>query len=300
MSGFFPVLEGGAPLDDIGAVSASRSVIDEIEASQDLVKGQAVYISGWSGVDNIATVTEADNRTEFAQPAVGIMAEDALEDAMGIMIRLGDITEVNTGNNALSSFVGGTGEIWFSGDEIFLGILGKLTNIRPTTYTQSVGVVVRISETEGSISVSIPSGIGTARIIVIDSTPDTFPRHTTEVLLEVGASIVNMPPVDTSFMAGVKFLNRSGGKVTILAFDEGDGTEQIDGVNFISIADNTARTLSPNAAIDGWINEVIPIQATASGSIPIFNSETQTMEDADISATASILNIGDRDLEAGL
>lgn len=114
-----------------------------------LVKGKAVYVTGYDVTNSCALVEYADCDDPSKMPAVGITME-VLSDTV-----TGRVAVTGTVSNVDASFGGG----WSEGDVLYVdtGGLGQMTNTRPSSTSaiiQRMGEVIRANPTVGIIELA--------------------------------------------------------------------------------------------------------------------------------------------------
>jgi hypothetical protein len=134
----YPLVDNGegAFLQTDGAGNLSlqyvQSILEPIRNGEltTLLKGTPVYVSGALGANPI--VYRADANDPSKMPVTYIVSDDLLSDNVGTGLILGKIDGVNT-----TGFLEGT--------EIFVGIGGGYTDVRPTgsAIVQSLGIVTK-------------------------------------------------------------------------------------------------------------------------------------------------------------
>ena len=111
-----------------------------------LTKGTPVYATGTVGSTAVIEVAAADASVSAKMPAIGLLLQDLAVNATGLVMVMGTITSINTLGYAINS-------------GMFVAPGGGLTNTRPTTATdlvQNVARVTRVSATTGSVLVLGP------------------------------------------------------------------------------------------------------------------------------------------------
>jgi len=94
-----------------------------------IYKGQAVYISGSTGVN--VRVLPADNTITDKSRVAGLMVQDVTINGAGQVRRAGELTGVDT--RPTNANVNPLGQTWAAGDLLFATTGGGLTNVRPTS-----------------------------------------------------------------------------------------------------------------------------------------------------------------------
>jgi len=117
----------GSGITGIGATAAT-ALSFTAKAAENLVMGQAVYISSASG--NNPVVSLADNTNTAKSRVVGLAASTVSKNGT-LLVRRGGVLSgvtVTAGGN-----VNADGGAWTAGDLVFLTTGGKLTKTRPTS-----------------------------------------------------------------------------------------------------------------------------------------------------------------------
>lgn len=94
-----------------------------------IYKGQAVYISGSTGVN--VRVLPADNTATDSSRVVGLMVQNVGLNGAGQVRRAGELADVDT--RSTNANVNPLGQTWAAGDLLFATTGGGLTNVRPTS-----------------------------------------------------------------------------------------------------------------------------------------------------------------------
>ena len=119
-------------------------VIFKAQASENLTKGDAVYISGVSG--QTPTIGKADADDSSKMPAFGLVQADTTSGNSCTVVTFGTFIEYDTSTPG-----------WSIGDTLYVSTTaGSLTNTPPTgesSLIQNIGKVQRIDSTDGRIKV---------------------------------------------------------------------------------------------------------------------------------------------------
>jgi len=130
-----------------------------VKADENLIKGQAVYVSGASGANIL--VQKGDNRNESTSSKIlGLIAENLALNGQGYVVTEGILEglDTNTANE---------------GDPVWLGINGELIyGLANKPYAPEhlvfIGIVTRASSTVGSIFVKVQNGFELNEIHDVD------------------------------------------------------------------------------------------------------------------------------------
>ena len=129
-----------------------------IRAQETLVKGDPIYVSGYSVGQDRVLVSKADASDPAKMPAIGLAAEALGVNANGQGVTVGvlDSTATNT---------------FTAGDELFVANGGGLTATAPTgtDEVQTVGIVIRSDATLGRIAVAARMSSATAPSATVDT-----------------------------------------------------------------------------------------------------------------------------------
>ena len=136
--------------NDILSVTTIESDLDgpvvfSAVASQNLTKGQVVYIDGISG--NTPTVDLARANSSTTMPAFGVVSADISSGATGTVVSFGQVGNLDTSTPGFSE-----------GETLYVSATsaGELVNTAPTgeaNLIQNVGRVERVSSTVGRVAV---------------------------------------------------------------------------------------------------------------------------------------------------
>jgi hypothetical protein len=125
---------------------ADRAQI-EIRTDEAIVKGDPLYVTGFSDGENRVTVGKADASDPSKMPAYGVAYESVSQNTNTQMVAIGSLDDVNT-QVAPHDFQ--------VGDTLYVAAGGGLTNVKPTgtNLIQNVGIVGRRNQNNGEILVS--------------------------------------------------------------------------------------------------------------------------------------------------
>ena len=117
------------------------------ETGGTLVKGTAVYASGWDGTESLPLVARADKDDEGKRPAIGLILNDINDNNNGEIILAGAINGINTSS-------------WSISDQLVLGTNGALTRPPPdadpfTGEVQNIAIVASVDASEGVLIMSV-------------------------------------------------------------------------------------------------------------------------------------------------
>lgn len=130
-----------------------------VKADENLIKGQAVYVSGANGANIL--VQKGDNRNEpTSSKILGLVAENLSLNDQGYVITEGVLEGLDTGSAT-------------EGDPVWLGINGELiyglvNKPHAPEHLVFIGIVTRASSTVGSIFVKVQNGFELREIHDVD------------------------------------------------------------------------------------------------------------------------------------
>jgi len=134
-------MPGGNVELQVGQEQLLRAVNKETST---ILNGQVVYISGAQG--SKPTILLADNSDSNKINISGIATENIDANQSGYINIFGYIRDLDT--------TGVSGEVWVTGDNLYLGTSGDLSNTHPNSATEAtivVAIVTRVHSNEGSI-----------------------------------------------------------------------------------------------------------------------------------------------------
>ena len=138
----------GGLLSNIIAANITGVVATRVEVKNTsggtLTKGTPVYVTGTVGASPVVEVSASRADTAGTMGCIGLLETTLTNGSTGYAVAVGPLRNLNT-----SGFV--------TGDELYVGATGGITNVRPTNnnIVQSIGVAGRIDNTTGSIEVNI-------------------------------------------------------------------------------------------------------------------------------------------------
>jgi hypothetical protein len=112
-----------------------------------IVKGDPIYISGYSSVTSKPQVSKSQANTLATFPVIGLAKTNIGNGTDGVVVLSGVFTDVNTTSFAIGSV-------------LYVGATGGLTTTIPTSGSGAIGVVAK-SATAGVIIVGSVKGNGT-------------------------------------------------------------------------------------------------------------------------------------------
>ena len=123
---------------------ADRAQI-EIRTDESIVKGDPLYVTGFSDGQNRVTVGKADASDPSKMPAYGVAYESVSQNTNTQMVALGTLQDIDTQTPNFNV-----------GDTLYVAVGGGLTNVKPTgtNLIQNVGIVGRRQQNSGEILVS--------------------------------------------------------------------------------------------------------------------------------------------------
>ena len=202
------------------------SLYSHARASEEIYKGDPVYIVGYQSGLDLPIVARAMANDPLKMPAIGIATADIAINTSGHVTISGSITDLAT-------------DTYLINDTLYVGQTGGLTNIIPTNLSQPVAIVERSQNVNGSILVNL-DGIGAS-----DATANTFVRRNS-----TGATSLNgLNLVDGGTLAinTVNFSYGTGAATahkTALSLQNLDNTS--DASKPVSTAQQTALNLKAN------------------------------------------------------
>lgn len=104
-----------------------------------LTKGTPVYITGYA--NDRATVAKCQSSNISTFPCIGLVKAEILDGNDGVAVTIGTLENINTSSYA-------------SGDRLYVGSSGGLTNTAPGTGASVVAVVIKSNSTTGKLLVS--------------------------------------------------------------------------------------------------------------------------------------------------
>lgn len=234
----------GSLIYGVGLATSNVVTTDGI-ADGNLVKGNAVCVTGTTGIKIDFAIADFDSTSHNVHNCVGLAAETSNNNQSVLIRNHGILTGIKTNYSG-----------WTTGDELYLWESGQLTNVRPSSgVVQIVGFVGRVHVSAGSIYVkgehhkimvavgleedlNLRLGDEGGRIVFEDGqgneianmTPSSFtlsvPFTGTEMEVTRGATIY--------FAPGRLEINGSGIR--------GDGTILIEGINLLDTVDTANIT----------------------------------------------------------
>ena len=137
------------------------NVYAHVRAGEALTKGDPVYVSGsfGSGSTLIPIVSKAAANNAAKMPAIGMMDANLANNAIGHMVIVGTITELNTAGLTVNA-------------ELYVAAGGGLTATPPTARAQPVARVERVNANNGAVIVKV-NGLSAS-----DATGNTLVRRT--------------------------------------------------------------------------------------------------------------------------
>jgi hypothetical protein len=128
------------------------------QSGLDMYKGSIVYIDSSTGNKPTIELAQANSEASSSR-TVGVLKEDIDNNADGLVVTIGSITDLDTRNVAIHPF---TTDVLLDGDTLYLSPYnaGYITNVKPyaPNHLVYIGVVVRTSPTNGYIEYQIQNG----------------------------------------------------------------------------------------------------------------------------------------------
>lgn len=127
----------------------TEDVRDTVKATQIINKGQAVYISGANGTNQLASLADYNNESTSSQ-TIGIAAQNFTTNAIGQVITQGILSGINTsaGNAGDPVYLGANGNLIY-------GFANKPYAPKHLVY---IGVITRSNAINGEIYINISNG----------------------------------------------------------------------------------------------------------------------------------------------
>jgi len=112
------------------------------ETGSTISAGTPVYISGFSGGQDVPLAAAADASSAITMPAIGVLKEDLSNNSTGYCVSLGSVVNIDT-----STFS--------AGDTLYVANGGGFTKTKPTgtNLIQNIGKCLKVNTTTGSIEV---------------------------------------------------------------------------------------------------------------------------------------------------
>jgi len=278
------------------------ATVFQAKATEDISKGEAVYISGLSG--NTPEVALARANSASTMPAFGIAESDIANTATGNIVTFGSCP----GHN-VSDF-GETSITFALGDTVFISSAeaGKLTNVAPTgesNLIQNIGKIERAAPTTnmtikvgGAGRTNATPALNNGNIFIGNGSnqSSTVPLAT-QLTNYVALSVVGDDSTGTSFNIGESIKIAGAGSVTTAMSGDtltitGSGTSLPDGSvssNFFGVGDDDDLKIFHNGSHS-------IIRETGTGSLYI-QSDNNVIIGKDSSSETMIKGIADGAVE---
>jgi len=269
----------GTGIYNVGLATDTISVLAG-RAGENLVAGQAVYQSGVFGSNLEFSLADHSSLTHDIAEAVGICSLTASNNQPTLVITQGRLEGIKTNYSG-----------WANNDELFLGLDGALTDIKPSSGTiQFIGYVGRVHTSAGSIVVQVqhpiyiitsPNGENIT-IRAGDEASTWFEDGQSNQLMSVNKSSVEVRiPVTIDDVLTVTdnvdiddFLRRIGDPNTYLRFQAADNAKiAAGGLNGLELDENTVDTIF--LGDDDWDYIVIGDTTTPTVDVSTFNYSTK-------------------------
>jgi hypothetical protein len=136
-------------VDQAPAASYTSVLKHTVKAGENLVKGQAVYVSSADGTNMI--VSKASNTTEAtSSKTMGLIAQDLSTNGKGFVITEGLLAGLNTGSTVAGAAV------WLgTNGNLIYGLVGKPY---APAHLVFIGIVTRANNSNGEIFVKVQNG----------------------------------------------------------------------------------------------------------------------------------------------
>jgi len=278
------------------------ATVFQAKATEDISKGEAVYISGLSG--NTPEVALARANSASTMPAFGIAESDIANTATGNIVTFGSCP-----GHDVSDF-GETSITFALGDTVFISSAeaGKLTNVAPTgesNLIQNIGKIERAAPTTnmtikvgGAGRTNATPALNNGNIFIGNGSnqSSTVPLAT-QLTNYVALSVVGDDSTGTSFNIGESIKIAGAGSVTTAMSGDtltitGSGTSLPDGSvssNFFGVGDDDDLKIFHNGSHS-------IIRETGTGSLYI-QSDNNVIIGKDSSSETMIKGIADGAVE---
>ena len=278
------------------------ATVYQAKATEDISKGEAVYISGLSG--NTPEVALARANSASTMPAFGIAESDIANTATGNIVTFGSCP-----GHDVSDF-GETSITFALGDTVFISSAeaGKLTNVAPTgesNLIQNIGKIERAAPTTnmtikvgGAGRTNATPALNNGNIFIGNGSnqSSTVPLAT-QLTNYVALSVVGDDSTGTSFNIGESIKIAGAGSVTTAMSGDtltitGSGTSLPDGSvssNFFGVGDDDDLKIFHNGSHS-------IIRETGTGSLYI-QSDNNVIIGKDSSSETMIKGIADGAVE---
>jgi len=278
------------------------ATVFQAKATEDITKGEAVYISGLSG--NTPEVALARANSASTMPAFGIAESDIANTATGNIVTFGSCP-----GHDVSDF-GETSITFALGDTVFISSAeaGKLTNVAPTgesNLIQNIGKIERAAPTSnmtikvgGAGRTNATPALNNGNIFIGNGSnqSSTVPLAT-QLTNYVALSVVGDDSTGTSFNIGESIKIAGAGSVTTAMSGDtltitGSGTSLPDGSvssNFFGVGDDDDLKIFHNGSHS-------IIRETGTGSLYI-QSDNNVIIGKDSSSETMIKGIADGAVE---
>jgi len=278
------------------------ATVFQAKATEDISKGEAVYISGLSG--NTPEVALARANSASTMPAFGIAESDIANTATGNIVTFGSCP-----GHDVSDF-GETSITFALGDTVFISSAeaGKLTNVAPTgesNLIQNIGKIERAAPTTnmtikvgGAGRTNATPALNNGNIFIGNGSnqSSTVPLAT-QLTNYVALSVVGDDSTGTSFNIGESIKIAGAGSVTTAMSGDtltitGSGTSLPDGSvssNFFGVGDDDDLKIFHNGSHS-------IIRETGTGSLYI-QSDNNVIIGKDTSSETMIKGIADGAVE---
>ena len=278
------------------------ATVFQAKATEDISKGEAVYISGLSG--NTPEVALARANSASTMPAFGIAESDIANTATGNIVTFGSCP-----GHDVSDF-GETSITFALGDTVFISSAeaGKLTNVAPTgesNLIQNIGKIERAAPTSnmtikvgGAGRTNATPALNNGNIFIGNGSnqSSTVPLAT-QLTNYVALSVVGDDSTGTSFNIGESIKIAGAGSVTTAMSGDtltitGSGTSLPDGSvssNFFGVGDDDDLKIFHNGSHS-------IIRETGTGSLYI-QSDNNVIIGKDSSSETMIKGIADGAVE---
>jgi hypothetical protein len=136
-------------VDQAPAASYTSVLKHTVKAGENLIKGQAVYVSSADGTNMV--VSKASNTTEAtSSKTMGLIAQNLSTNGKGFVITEGLLAGLNTGSTVAGA------PVWLGVDgELIYGLVGKPY---APAHLVFIGIVTRANNSNGEIFVKVQNG----------------------------------------------------------------------------------------------------------------------------------------------
>jgi len=194
----------------------TSTVKHEVKASENINKGQAVYVSTADGTNMI--VSKASNTTEMtSSKTMGLLAQNLATNGKGFVVTEGLLSGLNTSGAS-------------AGDPVWLGADGNLLfGIANKPYAPlnmvSIGIVTRVNSNNGEIFVKVQNGFELDELHNVDA---RFPNNNDGIFYNSTTMLWEHKPVSAVYATPTLAQVTTAGNTTTNAITVGGLTVSTD------------------------------------------------------------------------